>query len=72
MKIRPVLAELLRAGGRTDGQVDRQTDMAKLFRTFANAPKNGIAYHNIFLSSFASVMNSAHCTLLRMLANSVP
>jgi hypothetical protein len=63
MKIRPLLAELLRAGGRTDGQAD----IAKLFRNFANAPKNGFAYHNIFLSPFASSMNSAHCTLLRML-----
>jgi len=39
MKIRPVGAELLHAGGRASGQ----TDMMKLlfaFRSFANAPKN--------------------------------
>jgi hypothetical protein len=35
-------AELFHAGGRTDGQTDRQTDMMKpvvAFRNFANAPK---------------------------------
>jgi hypothetical protein len=70
VKIRPVLTELVRAGGHTDGRSGRQTDMAKLivdFRTIANAPKNGFAYHNIFLSPFAYSMNSAHCMLLRML-----
>jgi len=39
MKILPVRAELLHAGGRTD----RRSDMMKLviaFRDFANAPKN--------------------------------
>jgi hypothetical protein len=39
MKIRPVVAELFHADGRTDGQ----TDMTKLIvaiLNFANAPKN--------------------------------
>ena len=43
MKIRPVLAELFHADGRTDGETDGH-DMTKLiivFRNFANAPKKG-------------------------------
>jgi hypothetical protein len=45
VKISPVGAELFHAEGhgRTDRQIDRQTDMAKLafaFRNVANAPKN--------------------------------
>jgi len=45
MKIRPVGAGLLYAGGRTDGQTVRRADMTKLrlaFRNFEKAPKN---YH---------------------------
>jgi len=40
--IRQVEAELLHSGGRTDGQRDRQRDMAKLIAPFSdieNAPK---------------------------------
>jgi hypothetical protein len=43
MKIRPVEAELLYAGGRTDGQTDRRPDNTKLivaFHNFASEPKN--------------------------------
>jgi hypothetical protein len=43
MKICPVGAELFHAGGRTDRQTDRQTEMTKLIVTipnFANTPKN--------------------------------
>jgi len=42
MKIRPVVAELFHADGRTD----RLTDMTKLivdFRSFANAPKKMVS-----------------------------
>ena len=43
MKIRPVVAEMFHADGRTERQrADRQTDMTKLivaFRNFANATK---------------------------------
>jgi len=45
MKIRPVGIELFHADGRTNGQVDRQTDTTKLivaFRNFENVPKNKI------------------------------
>jgi len=42
MKIRPVGAELFRAGLRAGGRADGRTDMKKLivaFRNFASAPK---------------------------------
>jgi hypothetical protein len=42
MKTRPVGAELLRAGRRTDGRTDGRTDIMKLtvaFHNFAKAPK---------------------------------
>jgi len=43
MEIRPVIAELFLAEGRTDRRIDRQADMTKLivaFRNFAKAPKS--------------------------------
>lgn len=67
IKILPVLAELFRAGGRAGGRSGRQTDMAKLivaFRIFGNAPKNGFAYHNIFLSPFASSVNTLYVVIM--------
>jgi hypothetical protein len=73
MKIRPMLAELVRTGGRTD----RPTDIVKrivAFHTFANAPNNGFGYQNIFPSPFASTMNSTLRTLCFYVCsgNSVP
>ena len=46
-KIRPVVADLFDADGRTERQTDRHTDMTKLtdhFRNFAKGPKT----NNIF------------------------
>jgi hypothetical protein len=43
MKIRPVVAELFHADGRTDRQTYSQTSITKLtvaFRNFENAPKS--------------------------------
>jgi len=45
MKISPVGAELLHAGGQKDGRTDRQTDMTELlvaFCNFANVPNKVI------------------------------
>jgi len=38
MKIRPMTAELLHAGGRTDGKTEK-TKLIVAFRNFANATK---------------------------------
>jgi hypothetical protein len=49
IKICPLGAELFQAGGRTDGQTDRQTDMTKLLvaiRNFENAPRNNTFFLN--------------------------
>jgi hypothetical protein len=49
IKICPVGANWFHAKGRTDGRMERQTDMTKLivaFRSFANAPKN-LLFENI-------------------------
>ena len=43
MKILPVRAELFHVDGRTDRQIDNQTDMTNLtviFRNFPKAPKS--------------------------------
>ena len=41
VKIRPVIVELFRADGRTDGQTD-MTQLILAYRNFANATKNHI------------------------------
>jgi len=43
MTIRPVGAEMLHAGGRTDRGMTKLTDA---FRNFANAPKNSSYYNS--------------------------
>ena len=54
-KILPVYARFFHAGGRTDGQTGRQTDMTKLivpFQKFANAAKNSTFFsRSTFISS---------------------
>jgi len=48
IKICPMEDKLFHADGRTNGRMERQTDMTKLkvaFRSFANAPKNRSRQH---------------------------
>ena len=55
MKIRPAVAELFHADGRTDSQTDRQTYMKKLtvaFRNFCEAPKNPSAATTVHLRDY--------------------
>ena len=71
MKICLEVAELFHAGrrtdGRTDGQIDRYTDMRKLlvaFRNFADAPKKdlniicdaGSVFHNMYLKKYINIV----------------
>jgi hypothetical protein len=68
MKICPVVAKLLRVGGRTEGQTDRQTDMTKLTITlsnFVNAPEclpvNVVYRNNHYLFSESYTIRKDLC-----------
>jgi hypothetical protein len=62
IKICPVGANWFHAERRTDGRMERQTDMTKLifaFRSFANAPKNRL-YKHVF-ENIDKTVNAEFC-----------
>ena len=68
MKIRTVRADLFHAGGRSEGQTDRQTDITKLIvalRNFTNALDN---LHNYPFNPLNAELNPI-CDFLALLAH---
>ena len=58
MKFRLLGAELFHADRQTDGEIGRQTDMAKLlvtFRNFVSAPKRHIAIKRCWIYTWFSL-----------------